>query len=234
MASSLASLPGPGRGFWGTLDKAEQERLTDLGLLSSFAPGNVLLARSDCSGDVAILWSGLVKAVVRVADERQVVLALRGPGDIVGELAHIHGGHRSAAVVAVNQVEALIVPRDRFAETLRRNADAANSLRRLIVDRLCEADRDRLAAASMTVGQRLARFVLKVARRHGEPVRHGLRIDQLSQQDLAACIGAGPRTVAREMSDWRRRDIISTERRSVTVHEPAALNRIAGRNAPPP
>ena len=87
----------------------------------------------------------------------------------------------------------------------------------------------------MTVGQRLARYLLKLVWRHGVPVPDGsLRIDQLSQEDLAACIGGGPRTVAREMGEWRKRSIISTERRSVIVHEPAALDRIAGRHAPPP
>ncbi|TMM34378.1 MAG: Crp/Fnr family transcriptional regulator [Actinobacteria bacterium] len=233
--ASPAPSPEPQRGFWATLSKTECDALIEAGVRSTFAPGSVLLAHHDSSGDVAIVWSGLIKAAVRVADDKHVVLALRGPGDIVGELAHINGGRRSAAVIAVNRVEALIVPRDRFTELLGRDRAAADSLRRIIVDRLCEADRDRLAAASMTVGQRLARYLLKLVWRHGVPVPDGsLRIDQLSQEDLAACIGGGPRTVAREMGEWRKRSIISTERRSVIVHEPAALDRIAGRHAPPP
>jgi hypothetical protein len=36
------------------------------------------------------------------------------------------------------------------------------------------------------------------------------------------------------MRDWRQRNIVSTERRSVTVHKPATLKQIAGRHAPPP
>ena len=199
--ASPAPSPEPQRGFWVTLSKTECDALIEAGVRSTFAPGSVLLAHHDSSGDVAIVWSGLIKA----------------------------------AVIAVNRVEALIVPRDRFTELLGRDRAAADSLRRIIVDRLCEADRDRLAAASMTVGQRLARYLLKLVWRHGVPVPDGsLRIDQLSQEDLAACIGGGPRTVAREMGEWRKRSIISTERRSVIVHEPAALDRIAGRHAPPP
>ena len=231
----MARGPEHDHGFWGTLDSTGRDALVQAGSRSTFPAGSVLLAHEDRSGDVAVVWSGLTKAVVRVADGKQVVLALRGPGDIVGELAYINCGRRSAAVVAVNRVDALTVPRDQFTGFLNQHAGAADSLRRVIVERLCEADRDRLAAASMSVGQRLARLLLKIVLRHGVPAPDGgLRIDQFSQEDLAACIGGAQRTVAREIGAWRNRRLISTERRSVTVHQPAALERIAGRHAPPP
>jgi len=231
----MAREPEPGHGFWGSLDRPDRNALVQAGSWLSVAPGEVLLARADDSGDVAIVWSGLTKAVVRVVDGKQVVLAVRGAGDIVGELSHINRGGRSAAVVAVNRVQALLLRRCHFHQFLDHRAHAAETLRCVIVDRLCEADRDRLAAASMTVGQRLARFLLKIALRHGIPGPAGdLKIDHLSQEDLAACIGGATRTVAREMQAWRTRKIISTERRSVTVHQVPALMRIAGRHAPPP
>lgn len=230
----MAHSPEPQQGFWASLQGEQRAALTRAGSRRTYAPGRVLLYRSDGSGDVLVVWSGLVKAVARVGDAQQVVLALRGPGDIVGELANINGGRRSATVVAVNRVEAFVVRREEFARFLGRYPDAANSLHRTVVGRLCEADRDRLAAASMSVGQRLARLLLKIAHRHGVPAPGGVRrIDQLSQDDLAACIGGARRTVAREIGEWRTRGIISTERRSVIIHEPDVLRRIAGRYAPP-
>ena len=103
----MARGPEHDHGFWGTLDSTGRDALVQAGSRSTFPAGSVLLAHEDRSGDVAVVWSGLTKAVVRVADGKQVVLALRGPGDIVGELAHINCGRRSAAVVAVNRVDAL-------------------------------------------------------------------------------------------------------------------------------
>jgi len=162
-----------------------------------------------------------------------VVLALRGPGDILGEMAHIGGGRRSAAVAAINDVDALWVSRAVFSDFLDRSRHASHMLRRTLVDRLREADRDRVAAASMTVGQRLARLLLKVARRYGVPNPDGgLTVALLSQEELAACVGSARRTVAREIGRWRERDIVSTTRLSVTVRKPEALARIVGPGAP--
>jgi CRP-like cAMP-binding protein len=225
----------PQQGFWAALHEDEQAALAAVGTNSTYAPGRYLLHDSDGSRDIAVIRSGLVKAVARGGNAQQVVLAIRGPGDIVGELANINGGRRSAAVVALNRVDALAVRCDAFTAFLNAHPYAAQQLHRTVVDRLCEADRDRLAAAWMSVGQRLARFVLKVINRYGVPSRcGGRRIDQLSQGELAACVGGGRRTVAREIGDWRMRRIVSTDRRSLIVHDQKALSRIAGRHAPPP
>lgn len=87
----------------------------------------------------------------------------------------------------------------------------------------------------MTVGQRLARLLLKLVQRYGVAnPEGGVTIGLLSQKELAACVGGAQRTVAREMRVWRDRNIISTTRLSVTVRRPDSLARIAGRSAPPP
>jgi CRP/FNR family transcriptional regulator, cyclic AMP receptor protein len=225
----------PNGAYWGSLPAAARAGLTAIGTHSTFTPGRVLLAQQDNSRDVVVVWSGMVKAVVRSAAGQQVVLALRGPGDILGEIANISGGPRTAAVVAVNRVNALVIPGDPFAHFLDSYPAAADSVYRTILDRLREADRDRLAAATMSVGQRLARMLLKLAARHGVPAPDGsLVIERLSQEDLAACIGCGARTAARQIAVWRDRHIISTERLAVTVYKPHELERVAGRHTPPP
>jgi CRP-like cAMP-binding protein len=80
----------------------------------------------------------------------------------------------------------------------------------------------------MTVGQRLARLLVELANSYGVRTREGgTRIAlALSQKDLAACVGGSHRTVARE-ERWRERGFVATSRRSVIIHQPVALRRIA-------
>jgi len=87
----------------------------------------------------------------------------------------------------------------------------------------------------MTVGQRLARFLLELAQRYGVSTpAGGTSIGvALSQKDLAACIGGSARAVARELEVWRQRGFITTGRRSIVVLQPDDLKRIAGPAAPP-
>jgi CRP/FNR family transcriptional regulator, cyclic AMP receptor protein len=204
---------GPRSGYWGRLTPNERIALATVGKRLTVTAGSVLLAQQDTTRDVIIVWSGFTKVVARVAPRQHLVLGLRGPGDLLGEMAHVDGGPRSAAIAAVSK---------------------SHLLHRTLVGRLREADQDRIAAASMTVGQRLARLLLRLTRRYGVPgPQGGLSVALLSQNDLAACIGGGRRTVARQIRQWRERGIVSTTRLSVTVHRPEELARIAGLSPPP-
>lgn len=224
----------PRQGYWGSLAADDCVVLAKVGSRLTFSPGSTLLTQQDVTRDVIIVWSGFTKVVARVAARRHVVLAIRGPGDLLGEMAYINGGQRSAAVAAISEVDTLRVPRAEFSRFLSGSAHASHLLRRTLVDRLREADWNRIAAASMTVGQRLARLLLTLTQRHGVPSPGGgLTVALLSQDDLAACVGGGRRTVARQIRQWRERHIVSTTRRSVTVHEPKSLARMVGHGAPP-
>ena len=223
----------PQRGYWGGLAASERAALTDVANPAEFAPGSLLLAQRDMTGDVVVIWSGFAKVVTRVAGGRSVVLALRGPGDLLGEMAYVRGGTRSAAVAAINRVKTLRVLRADFSVFLSGSANASQLLKRTLVDRLREADRDRVAAASMTVGQRLALLLLRLTRQYGKPSpRGGLTIALLSQEELATCVGGARRTVARQIGQWRDRNIVSTDRMSITVREPQALARIVKQTPP--
>jgi CRP-like cAMP-binding protein len=226
----MRSQDEPLRGFWGDLRPDDRVRLRDAGLVRNFAAGHILVAQHNASDHVMVLWAGFVK-VYRTDQGKDVVLGFRGPGDIVGEMMHLgSAGHRSASVVAIGDVKALVVAGDRFLLLIDRLPRLATMLGKVLVDRLREADSDRVASGSMNVGQRLARLLLTLADRYGTPINNGSKkIDlALSQKDLAACIGGSPRSVSRELVNWRRRAIIENGRQWVVVHNAAELRRIAG------
>lgn len=220
--------------YWAGLAAPTRKALLAAGSRTFIEPGAVVRMGGVVPGEVLVIRSGLVKITARTGGNT-VVLALRGAGDIIGEIGYVTGDPGSALLVAIGPVEALRVPRCRFKAVLLHHPDAADTLYRTLADRLREADRDRMAAASMNVGQRLARLLLKIVARYDPPVPgQGLIIEGLSQSELAACIGSAPRTVARQIGAWRERGIVSTNRRSVLVHQPEALRRIAGLHAPHP
>jgi CRP/FNR family transcriptional regulator, cyclic AMP receptor protein len=227
----VASEHQPQQGYWDGLTAAERTALTDVASRSTLSAGSVVLAAHDTTRDVVLVRSGYAKVVARAAAGGQVVLAVRGPGDLLGEMAHISGGRRSAAVVAINEVVAYRVPAEEFGSFLDGYANASHLLQRTLVDRLLEADSDRIAASSMTIGQRLARLLLNLAQRYGVPGPGGdLTIALLSQTELAACVGAARRTVARQIGQWRKRHVLSTTRLTITIHEPQSLSRLLHRH----
>jgi CRP/FNR family cyclic AMP-dependent transcriptional regulator len=222
---------GPGIGFWGDLATADRLALQEAGEWRDFPAGRTLLREDDQGSEVVVVWRGFVKVYSRVAANRHVILAVRGPGDIVGEMASVGGGRRCATVAAIGRVNALVIDGKRFAEMV----SLGIVVQRVLIARLREADRNRLDSGSTSVDQRLAGLLLDFTRRFGEPtagggVRLGLA---LSQKEMATCVGGSPRSVARVMRIWRQRGIVTTGRQWVVVKSPTDLDRIAGRCARP-
>jgi CRP/FNR family transcriptional regulator, cyclic AMP receptor protein len=224
----------PGRGFWADLTGHEQAALRAIGSWSSFDVDEEIFTERKQPDDVAVIWSGLTKVGSRFGAPREVLLALRGPGDLVGEMACVAGGLRSATVRVIERVDALVVDGRAFAWFLRRFPHASAVVHRVLVTRLRHADQCRVSAGTTSVAQRLARLLLQLEQQYGVPANDGTKIAvTLSQQDLAAFVGASQRAVARVMESWRERDIVRTGRRRLTIRRLSELRRIAGSNVPP-
>ncbi len=188
------------------------------------------ILRAGAAGDeVVLVLSGRVKLVAFGADHREVVLAIRGPGELIGDMAALGGQRRSASAIAVDDVEAGFLHGDELRSFLREHPDAALVLIRMLVRRLSEATRDVVDMATRDSVGRIAKRLLELATEHGSPAAGGTRIElSLSQDELARWTGATRETVSRALRLMRQLGWVATNHRTITVLDPAALRERAG------
>ncbi len=216
-------------GFWGSLTHSEQEALSTRGRQAVFDRGSPLCVEGDLSTHVYVMLAGWAKVVSVTAEGHEMVLALRGPGDLVGELAGELDGYRTATVRAIVRVRALSIVAERFLVFIDAHQSASRAYRHVIAERVRETG-DNLRGRMETSGaQRLARLMLELAQRCGEPTKQGVTLAvPLSQTDLASWVGVSRATVTRALRDWRDRKLVSTSRGRMTIIDSAALRRISG------
>jgi CRP/FNR family transcriptional regulator, cyclic AMP receptor protein len=219
------------KGFWGLLTGREQAVLSTLGLTRDFRPGITMCHEGDPATHLYVLVTGWVKILSVTSDGHERVLALRGQGDIVGEMAGETTGHRTATVRAVDPVCALIVGYDRFSSFLDSHSGAAHAYRRTMTQRLSDTAK-MLRRHSVTSGaQRLAALLLDLAERHGRSVDGEIHVAMpLSQEELASLAGTSRATVSRAFKTWRQRGFIRTGQRHITITDPRSLRQIAGQS----
>jgi CRP-like cAMP-binding protein len=219
----------PAGGFWALLTAREQGLLAAAGRTSVFSPGATVCVQGEPATHVFVLVSGWVKVVSVTSDGQQAVLALRGDGDVVGELAGEVTGYRTATIYAVGQVRSLIVAHDRFSAFLDANPPAARAYRHMLTRRWSEAAESLQSRSTATGAQRLARLLLELAERHGRGDDRRVVITvPLSQQELASLASTSRATVTRALSGWRRRRLIRTGPRQITITDLPAFRRTAG------
>ena len=140
-----ASLALAGRGpsldrsptFWESLYEAERASLTASARRETLPAGSVLCRQGDIARHVFVITAGQVMVWVTQPGEQRCV-AVRGTGDIVGERSAFEVRSRSATVVAMAPVEALVITTSDFAIFLNHHPRVLHVLENQVYDRLIE------------------------------------------------------------------------------------------------
>lgn len=209
--------------FWDALDKAEQEALRRAGRPRVFRPGGEALCfEGEGSTNVVIIMTGWAKVISPTGSGREVVIAVRGPGDIVGEISAMFDRPRTATVQALVALEALSVPASRFKTFLDEHPRSWWPLTATIVERLGDLG-NRVRVHAGTDGTcRLAHLLVYLAElslRYRGPAPHG-RVEilpPLSQTDLGSWVDASRETAARGFGELRDKGLVATAYKKVTV-----------------
>ena len=219
------SRPEPGS-FLAQLGPAERAELLNRGFERGWAAGATLFHEGDESTWVVVLLSGRVKSCSDGVNGGEVVLAIRGPGSLLGEVSAIDGQPRSATVRALEPVKALVLQADEFTAFLQEHPKVGLLLMRMICERLRDSDHKRIEFGMLDTTSRVAQRLVELADRYGEPERDSVRIDvSLTQEELAGWVGASREAVSKALRSLRSRGWIETGRRTVIVHDLAALRR---------
>jgi len=213
--------------FLARLEHQQRVALLELGRPMTYGPRSTLVHQEEPSTHVVIILSGWTKVTRSAANGYEALLALRGPGDIVGEASAVSGQPRSATVTALGEVAAVTIERDGFLTHLSAFPATALQLLGLTADRTRASDRQRVEQGALGVRERLAILLLDLARTHGEQDPEGVRLTTgLSQHELAGSVGASREAVARLLKDLRERGIVRTSRRGLVIVRPDQLRRI--------
>lgn len=208
---------------------AECDRLMSAGVRRRFFDGDLLLRQGDPSDHVLLLLTGWVRVYSTSVDGQETMVALRGAGDLVGELAALHGWDRTASVQALTPVDVVQLLREQFVECVHTSPVIAVGLIKQMSARLREVETILFEVNTLDVSRRVATYLVELASRHGAPGADGVVLGMpLSQQDIASRVGASLRGVARAMRLLRDRGIICTTRRRIVIVRPDVLRSFAG------
>ena len=211
--------------FWSTIAPAEAEELGSLATLRRFARGHALFHEGQVARHVIVLRRGRVKVTATTAGGREVVLAFRGPGEILGEQSALDGDPRSATIVAVEPVEALAIGAETFRAFVAGHPPVALTLLRMLSLRLRDADAKRIEFSTSTTIERVAARLLELGASYGQADDDGgMRIGlPLTQEELAGATGSSIESVGRALQTMRSLNCVSTGRREIRILDPSKL-----------
>jgi CRP/FNR family cyclic AMP-dependent transcriptional regulator len=214
--------------FLDALDEGHADALRALGRIRRYPVGAALFHERDPPDAVFVLQAGRVKLTCATEGGRDVLLGIREPGDLIGEMSAIDEVPRLASAIALGPVEVLVLSSQAFVAYLDRTPSVALVIVRLLNRRLRETARERIEFTALdTVGRVCSRLV-ELADRFGAAGEEGTRIDvSITQEELAAWTASSREAVIRALRTLRELGWIETRRRGITLVEVESLRRRA-------
>ena len=221
--SVLAELP--------LFDGLTDEQLSKLGAFLRYkrvSAGTEIIRANQPGGNAYIILAGSVKIHIDQPDGSDVILAILGAGELVGEMSLADSLGRSATVVALEPVTLLSIDRVTFWGSLREMPNMTYNLVSILSRRLRLANLHTQSLVRLDIYGRVAAQLLAFAREYGAatPDNDTLIPLRLTQSDLASMVGASRVRVNQALGFFKQRNYISIDHdRYITVHDADALHR---------
>jgi CRP/FNR family transcriptional regulator, cyclic AMP receptor protein len=174
------------------------------------AANEVLFLAGDPGDGCYRLEQGLLKVSIVALSGAERILAIVGPGGIVGELATIDGLARSASVSALRDSTLSFISRPAFLAFADAHPQVYKELLLLLTARLRDIDSVVAAGSFLPLKGRVARALLDLSEAFGQDVGGGriLIHQNISQSDIAAMAGIARENVSRILNAWIRDKLI--------------------------
>lgn len=214
-----------------SLLESDRSALQEVGHAREWQRGEILVHAGDRADSAIVLEVGLVKIHKIAAGGADVVLALSGPGDLLGEITAVRDAVRSASVTALDSVHAVVISVPDLRAFLAAHPRAMLAVLDLTLVRLYASDERRLEFATAGSLARVSSRLVELAERFGES-REGGVIEvalPISQEELASWSASSRESTARALRTLRELGVIETHRLHLTVLDLDRLRSHAAR-----
>jgi len=190
--------------------------------------GDRLFDEGDAGDRLYVVLEGKIKLTRAASDGRENLLSVLGPGEMFGELSLFDPRPRTASAVAITDARLAALAHADLLSWLTGRPDVALHLLRALAQRLRRAN-DVMADLVFTdVPGRVAKALLDLADRFGEPQGDGLQVHHdLTQEELAQLVGASRETVNKALADFAARGWLQLSAKSVLLLDAERLAKRA-------
>ncbi|MBE1496776.1 CRP-like cAMP-binding protein [Amycolatopsis lexingtonensis] len=193
--------PSVTRGFRALLGDDRWTGLLEYGVEQVYPPGRCLFRQGDPGSAVLALVSGRVKVLGAEPDGGQLLITLRGAGDLIGEVAARRLSKRTATVETIDHCTARVLSVDRFNAFLNRH-DGHSVLTDYLVTKLSQTVPYQVELVHFSPERKIARLLLEVVALADRSSANPHHIP-FSQREVADALGMARSTVALHLQRLR-------------------------------
>jgi CRP/FNR family cyclic AMP-dependent transcriptional regulator len=183
------------------------------GAIRTYPKGAIIINEGEPGDSLYVILSGRVKVYVADEQGQEMVLGSCEQGEIIGEMT-LDGGPRTASVMCVEQTSFAVVGTTNLRAAITANPDFAMRMIATLIARVRLTTDLVKDLALLDVYGRVRELLLKLA---VETEGRWVVAEKLTQQDIAARVGASRDMITRIFKDLTAGGYISVENRRISI-----------------
>src|SRR5215469_4922902 len=211
-------------GLFRALGESEIDGLLAYARVVRYRAGSEIFAKGAPGTSLMAVLDGTVRVSVVSENGREIVFNLIQAGEILGEIALLDGGERSADAIAMTECELLVLNRRDFLPFLERRADVCIKVIELLCQRLRQTSGQVEELSFWQLDGRLAKALLRLAqdRAHPDAASGPVRL-RITQRELGSIVGGSREHVNKQLQAWQKAGFIELGKGEIVVRDRDAL-----------
>ena len=225
---SCLSCPAREDGLFCHLGPEALAKLNAIRQTNVYPKGTELFVQGQQPRGLYVLCSGRVKLTATSTSGRTLIVRVAEPGEVLGLSAVMSNTAYDVSATTLEPCQVNFIPRDSFLSFLQGYGEVSVRVAQHLSVELRRAYHQvaRIALAS-TARAKLAGLLLEWAERDAQPASPEVRFQlRMTHEEIGELVGSSRETIARILSDFRRRGLVQIEGRSITIPDRSRLEKL--------
>ena len=205
------------------IDAPLLREISRLSVQRKYQDGEMVFHREEPGDYLYGVISGRIRVTTQAPDGREMALNTMKSGDVIGEIAVLDGGTRTASGRALEATVVFVIPRAAFTSLMLRQPSIALHMIELLCERVRRTSKQVEEAAFLSLSERLALLLENLVHESNTPLPCTLTI---SQSELASFLNASRQAVNGCLQVSQRQGLVTLKRGRVVVHALAKVDAI--------
>lgn len=196
---------------------------TEEGQTKHYKKGELLFQKGDRSNHIYLLLEGLVKTHIIDRQGKELITGLYKPNDLLGFTSFNTSVPFAESATTLKTTVCIQLSKSYLLDLLQDHQEVSVELMNLLSANLSDIKKQLMRMAYSSVRKKTAATIIKFAKLMDENPEMAIRI---SRSDLAAQAGIAPESLIRTLSDFKKRELIEIEGRTIRIKNLEGLQTI--------
>lgn len=218
----------PAKRIYSCLSPGQDATLSSERVARRYEAGQVIIHHDTPALAVLSVHSGQVKLTRSASTRQEVVVGMRGPGELLGVREVLSRLPYQVSAETLEPSVVCAVPRETFLSVVRDCPELAMRLLGQLSRDYLLAEEQLVVRASLVVGARTARLLLAL-KEWSEASAFGRAAPEItmSREKMALLVGTTRETLSRSLSQFARRGAVALADGKIRVLDPSILEGLA-------